>query len=129
VPLEATLIPLDQLIPELLLALGGAFLLGNVAAYVRLRPAWREAKQSKRAPAGRDGAEGPADGAEGGGRRSSSRPAAKASGGQGAGTTQASARPAGVRTGPLPSRTRVLVNVIVGLVVTVASLAALIARG
>jgi hypothetical protein len=129
VPLEATLFPLDQLIPELLLALGGAFLLGNLAAYVRLRPAWRAAKQSKRAPAGRDGAKGASGGAEGDGRRSSSPPAAKASGGQGARTTQAGARPAGARTGPLPSRTRVLVNVIVGLVVTVASLAALIARG
>jgi hypothetical protein len=129
VPLEATLIPLDQLIPELLLALGGAFLLGNLAAYVRLRPAWRAARQNKRAPAGRGGADGASGGAEGGGRRSSSTPAAKASGGQGAGTTQASPRPPGARTGSLPSRTRVLVNIIVGLVVTVASLAALIARG
>jgi hypothetical protein len=119
VPLEATLIPLDQLIPELLLALGGAFLLGNLAAYVRLRSAWRETRQGKR-----EGADAAAGGAEGGGRRPSSRPAARASGVQGAGTT-----PAGARTGSLPSRTRVLVNVLVGLVVTVASLAALIARG
>jgi hypothetical protein len=124
VPLEATLIPLDQLIPELLLALGGAFLLGNLAAYVRLRSAWREARQSKHTPAEREGADAAAGGAEGGGRRPSSRPAARASGGQGAGTTRA-----GARTGSLPSRTRVLVNVLVGLVVTVASLAALIARG
>jgi hypothetical protein len=129
VPLEATLIPLDQLIPELLLALGGAFLLGNLAAYVRLRPAWREARQSKHTPAGREGADAAEGGPEGGGRRPSSRPAARASGGQGAGTTRAGARPAGARTGSLPSRTRVLVNVLVGLVVTVASLAALIARG
>ena len=106
-PLEVTLIPLDQLIPELLLALGGAFLLGNLAAYVRLRPAWREARQSKHTPAGREGADAAAGAAKGG-----------------AGTTRA-----GARTGSLPSRTRVLVNVIVGLVVTVASLAALITRG
>jgi hypothetical protein len=124
VPLEAILIPLDQLIPELLLALGGAFLLGNLAAYVRLRPAWREARQGKRTPAEREGADTAAGGAEGGGRRSSGRPAARAPGGQGTGTARA-----GARTGSLPSRTRVLVNVIVGLVVTVASLAALITRG
>jgi hypothetical protein len=94
-----------------------------------LRSAWREAKQSERAPAGRDGANGASGGVEPAGRRSSGRPAARASGGQGAGTAQAGTGPAGARIGPLPSRTRVLVNVIVGLVVTVASLAALIARG
>ena len=41
------MIPLNQLIPECLLALGGAFLLGNLAAYIRLRPAWREAKRAR----------------------------------------------------------------------------------
>jgi hypothetical protein len=40
-------IPLNQLIPECLLALGGAFLLGNLAAYIRLRPAWRDAKRAR----------------------------------------------------------------------------------
>ena len=41
------MIPLNQLIPECLLALGGAFLLGNLAAYIRLRPAWRDAKRAR----------------------------------------------------------------------------------
>jgi len=41
-------IPLNQLVPECLLALGGAFLLGNLAAYIRLRPAWRDVKQTRR---------------------------------------------------------------------------------
>jgi hypothetical protein len=108
--LETALIPLDQLVPEFLLALGGAFLLGNLAAYLRLRSAWREARQAGR-PAAREGAGATAAGA---------RPAGpKATGG----------RAAGSKAATLPSRTRVLTNVVVGLVVTVASVAALIARG
>jgi hypothetical protein len=55
-------IPLNQLIPECLLALGGAFLLGNLAAYIRLRPAWREAK---RARGGRAAEQGPRNVANG----------------------------------------------------------------
>jgi hypothetical protein len=176
-------IPLNQLIPECLLALGAAFLLGNLAAYVRLRPAWREAKDGR-------GGQGEAPRAEGA-KRSRPDGAAKAQG-----TTEA-ARPRATRTRPgragrspsgasatddgpgnlskrsstgggpgksaskprerrpagakaaavprsnasrrvnarvreptasksLPSRTRVLVNVIIGFLVTVAALAALI---
>ncbi len=86
------MIPLNQLLPECLLALGGAFLLGNLAAYIRLRPAWRDAKQTRRG--------------QGGG------------GGRAAAKSAASTR--------LPSRARVLTNVLVGLVVSVASLASLI---
>ena len=100
---------MNQLIPEVLLALGGAFLLGNLAAYVRLRSAWREAKRERRSR-----------GAGAGGAAS----AAKAQGGK-----ARSGRAQGTKDQALPSRTRVLANVIVGLVVTVASLAALIARG
>jgi hypothetical protein len=70
-------IPLNQLIPECLLALGGAFLLGNLAAYIRLRPAWREAKQGRggQGAKGHSGAGGGGQGAKGhtgaggGGRR------------------------------------------------------------
>jgi hypothetical protein len=94
VSLEVALIPLSQLVPELLLALGGAFLLGNLAAYLRLRPAWREAKRATQSRAEAPGTKAP-----------------------------------GTRAARLPSRTRVLVNVIAGLVVTVASLAALVTRG
>jgi hypothetical protein len=70
---------------------------------VRLRPSWREAK---RPPASR------ADGGAAGGK---------------AGTKAKDAKDA--RAAALPSRTRVLANVVVGLVVTVASLAALLTRG
>jgi len=84
-------IPLNQLVPECLLALGGAFLLGNLAAYIRLRPAWRDVKQTRRD--------------------------------QGGGGARAAAKSASTR---LPSRARVLTNVLVGLVVSVASLASLI---
>jgi hypothetical protein len=111
--MEAALIPLDQLIPEFLLALGGAFLLGNLAAYIRLRSAWREAKGAGRSRA------------EGNGKAASTKTAnADASTSKVSGPKVS--RPG---TTALPSRTRVLTNVLVGLVVTVASLAALIARG
>lgn len=90
---------------------------------MRLRPAWKEAKRAGRSRASADartsaggkapvGAKAPAGSKAAGG--------AKASGGTGG---------AGAKAPPLPSRTRVLANVIVGLVVTVASLATLIARG
>ena len=75
------MIPLDQLVPELLLALGAALLLGNLAAYLRLRPQWR---------AGRPG------------------------------TTARQPRP--------PSRARVLANIAIGLVVSLAALATLVRR-
>jgi hypothetical protein len=103
---------MNQLIPEVLLALGGAFLLGNLAAYVRLRSAWREAKRERRSQG--------AGAARTGGASSG----AKAQGGK-----ARSGRAQGAKAPALPSRTRVLANVIVGLVITVASLAALIARG
>ncbi len=95
--------PLSQLVPELLLALGGAFLLGNLAAYVRLRPAWREAKRARQSHAD----------------RASDRTGAEAP----------DAKSTAARAATLPSRTRVLANVIAGLAVTVASLAALVSRG
>jgi hypothetical protein len=74
-------IPLDQLVPELLLALGAALLLGNLAAYLRLRPRWR---------AGRPG--------------------------------NAARQP------HPPSRVRVLANIAIGLVVSLAALATLVRR-
>lgn len=118
--MEAALIPLSQLVPELLLALGGAFLLGNLAAYVRLRPAWREAKQARQAQleTAPDGEGAEASGAE-------------ASGAAAAGARAGNAKAAAAKAPKprLPSRTRVLANVIAGLLVTVASLAALISRG
>jgi hypothetical protein len=98
---------------------------------VRLRPAWKEAKRAGRSRASADArtsasAKAPAGGeAPVGGKAPASGKAAggaKASGGAGAGGASAKAP-------PLPSRTRVLANVIVGLVVTAASLATLIARG
>ncbi len=112
--------PLSQLVPELLLALGGAFLLGNLAAYVRLRPAWREAKRARQSHADRasdrTGAEAPGTKAV----------AAKAGDAK---STAADAKSTAARAATLPSRTRVLANVIAGLAVTVASLAALVSRG
>jgi hypothetical protein len=160
-------IPLNQLIPECLLALGGAFLLGNLAAYIRLRPAWRDAKQGGGQRAKRDaravhgvpaaerdaraGRGVPA--AERDARAGRGVPAAKGDarvrrGGQGtkgdakvkSGGAKAAAR---TRAGSsarvnssvraptasgsrLPSRARVLANVIIGLVITVAALATLI---
>jgi hypothetical protein len=108
---------MNQLIPEVLLALGGAFLLGNLAAYVRLRSAWREAKRAGRSQgAGAARAGGAASGA-------------KARSGKARSGKAQSGRAQGAKDPALPSRTRVLANVIVGLVITVASLAALIARG
>jgi hypothetical protein len=147
-------IPLNQLIPECLLALGGAFLLGNLAAYIRLRPAWRDAKQGGGQRVKRDAGAGrgvPA--AERDARAGRGVPAAKGDarvrrGGQGtkgdakvkSGGAKAAAR---TRAGSsarvnsrvraptasgsrLPSRARVLANVIIGLVITVAALATLI---
>jgi hypothetical protein len=195
-------IPLNQLIPECLLALGAAFLLGNLAAYVRLRPAWREAKEARgrssaksrnprtgsgsarasRNPQATSGNARPTSGnrrpqranqratsgnprTESGNRRARtgepSGPAAAAKGqakteagepastGNGRSASQppdrrsagakAAAAPRSGTSGrvdarvreptsskSLPSRTRVLVNVMIGFVVTVAALAALI---
>ncbi|HYY82433.1 MAG TPA: hypothetical protein VFD04_25090 [Actinomycetes bacterium] len=70
------MIPMDELVPELLLALGAAFLLGNLAALVRARAA-----------------------------RRGGRPAV-----------------------PAPPKGRVLANIAVGLLVSVAALAALVRR-
>ena len=90
---------------------------------MRLRPAWREAKQAGSSRAGGSGRG--ADGEQrGGGRRPGGRPGARVARDKGSSNGQA-----GVRGAGLPSRTRVLANILVGLVVTVASLAALIARG
>jgi hypothetical protein len=103
---------LSQLVPELLLALGGAFLLGNLAAYVRLRPAWREAKRARSAAGEAATAPGPGTGTAG-----------KPGGAEATG-----AKPRGAKPAALPSRARVLANVVAGLLVTVASLAALVNR-
>jgi len=86
-------IPLSQLVPECLLALGGAFLLGNLAAYVRLRPAWHDARRTRRDQEG---------------------------GKQGAKSTAKS------KATRLPSQAKVLTNVLVGLVISLASLASLV---
>ena len=120
------MIPLNQLIPECLLALGGAFLLGNLAAYIRLRPAWRDAEHPRGGQAAKRGAKGTTKPRGTGSARSGG---AKAAAGPKRGTsTQVSAR---VRDptasgSKLPSRTRVLVNVLIGLVITAAALATLI---
>lgn len=164
------MIPLNQLIPECLLALGAAFLLGNLAAYVRLRPAWREAKDrrggqgdtprakgAKRSrPDGAARAQGTTEAARpratgtrpGRAGRSPSR-ASATDGGPGKSASEArERRPAGAKAAAaprsnasrrvdarvreptasksLPSRTRVLVNVMIGFLITVAALAALI---
>jgi hypothetical protein len=110
---EAAVFPLSQLVPELLLALGGAFLLGNLAAYVRLRPAWREAKRARQSHAD----------------RASDRTGAEAPGTKTVAAKAGDAKSTAARAATLPSRTRVLANVIAGLAVTVASLAALVSRG
>ncbi|HEX8860857.1 MAG TPA: hypothetical protein VGC06_17535 [Actinomycetes bacterium] len=193
------MIPLNQLIPECLLALGAAFLLGNLAAYVRLRPAWREAKEAHggrrgQAPAKRGNPRTGSSstratsnlGTGGGNARSTSgnrrpgsakpratsgnpraetgepggsaaaakgqarnRPGAPPATGNGSSASQppdrrsagakAAAAPRSGTSGrvdarvrkptpsrSLPSRTRVLVNVMIGFVVTIAALAALI---
>ena len=184
------MIPLNQLIPECLLALGGAFLLGNLAAYIRLRPAWREAKRARGGrvakqatqtvangqahasatpEAGALGAGGtePSPGRPGTERRHGASPSS--SGATRAGTARTvgadsgvsktrvtkavdpkstgsisgvskssvsksgGSKPAGGKqkatsasSTKLPSRARVLANVVVGLVITVAALATLI---
>ncbi len=173
------MIPLNQLIPECLLALGAAFLLGNLAAYVRLRPAWREAKEAGgdrrgRSPAkrgnprtgsggtratsrnlGTKGGNPRAETGEPGGSAAAAkgqarnRPGAPPATGNGSSASQPPARKrAGAKAAAapgsgtsgrvnarvreptpsrsLPSRTRVLVNVMIGFVVTIAALAALI---
>jgi hypothetical protein len=134
-------IPLNQLIPECLLALGGAFLLGNLAAYIRLRPAWRDAKQGggQRAKrdaragrgvpaakgdvrAGRGGQETKGDAkVRSGGPRAASRTRAGSSA-----RVNARVRAPTASGSRLPSRARVLANVLIGLVITVAALATLI---
>jgi hypothetical protein len=158
---EAAVIPLNQLIPECLLALGGAFLLGNLAAYIRLRPAWRDAKRGQGGEApkrnakatagttatGRSGRADPAargstgrDPAEGKSSRAQQGQARAQQGQARTGRVRAAAGPragssgrvnARVRepTGPgqrLPSRARVLTNVVIGLVISVAALATLL---
>ena len=148
------MIPLNQLIPECLLALGAAFLLGNLAAYVRLRPVWREAKEARGGRRGRSPAKSgnPRTGS-GSGRATSRNPRAtsgnrRAESGNPRARTGEPSRPAGAKAAAaprsgtsgrvnarvreptpsrsLPSRTRVLVNVMIGFVVTIAALAALI---
>jgi hypothetical protein len=180
-------IPLNQLIPECLLALGGAFLLGNLAAYIRLRPAWRDAKEGGGARGARKGRGGPvanrdAKAAEGHGGRVGTRgrggsaanegrggpaanqdaraaegradptpnlgrggPAHKGDRGgsaaaRGSGGAKAAEGPRGGSAGrvsarvreptpsgaKLPSRTRVLTNVLIGLLISLAALATLI---
>jgi hypothetical protein len=44
------MIPMDELVPELLLALGGALLLGNLAALVRSRASRRGGRQAAPGP-------------------------------------------------------------------------------
>lgn len=102
------MIPLNQLIPECLLALGGAFLLGNLAAYIRLRPAWRDAKHPRGGQAAKRGAK------------------AAAAPKRGARQVSARVRDPTASGSKLPSRTRVLVNVVIGLLITAAALATLI---
>jgi hypothetical protein len=154
------LIPLNQLIPECLLALGGAFLLGNLAAYIRLRPAWRDAKSARGGQAVKRGAGSKTTAASPG--RAARRPGETGNAGKPGQAGSAEATPG--RTGPaearrarsggvkaaagprvgssgrvsasvrkptaseskLPSRARVLANVLVGLVISVAALATLI---
>jgi hypothetical protein len=147
-------IPLNQLLPECLLALGAAFLLGNLAAYVRLRPAWREAKAAN-TRGGKPQAKGrKSDRADASAKTKETAKAATAGGatsrppGAAGKPAGARGRPAGVKAAArprsgasgrvnarvreptasksLPSRTRVLANVIIGFLVTVAALAALI---
>jgi hypothetical protein len=146
-------IPLNQLVPECLLALGGAFLLGNLAAYIRLRPAWRDAKQAQSGSAAKRDANGTAKGTRtsrttGKPSQAGSAERARGRGGSGdgppgrarSGGARAAAGPRAGSSGrvtarvreptasgsKLPSRTRVLANVLIGLVITVAALAALI---
>jgi hypothetical protein len=130
-------IPLNQLIPECLLALGAAFLLGNLAAYVRLRPAWREAKEARGGRRGRSPAKSGNPRAKSGSGRATSRNPRSTSGyppaesGNPRAKTGTSGRVNARVREPMPSRslpsqTRVLVNVIIGFVVTIAALAALI---
>ena len=169
------MIPLNQLIPECLLALGAAFMLGNLAAYIRLRPAWREARAARGGQAARRGAKGATRTDRAGASKASQAGASKTSRTGAAKTSRTSAAKATAsRTGTatpgragsaearreratargakaaaapragassrvnarvreptasgskLPSRTRVLVNVLIGLVITVAALATLI---
>jgi len=151
-------IPLNQLIPECLLALGAAFLLGNLAAYVRLRPAWREAEEARGGRRGRSPAKSanpraksgepsrPAAAAKGQAKNRPSEPPSTGNGGSASrppdrrsASAKAAAAPRSGTSGrvnarvreptpsrSLPSRTRVLVNVMIGFVVTIAALAALI---
>jgi hypothetical protein len=148
-------IPLNQLIPECLLALGGAFLLGNLAAYIRLRPAWRDAKRGNGGHATSRDAKATA-GSKAPARSGRADPTAPRSTGPDATTGRSSrarrqgqARAGRVRAadGPrvgssgrvnarvreptgmgqrLPSRARVLANVLIGLVITLAALATLL---
>ncbi len=127
------MIPLNQLIPECLLALGGAFLLGNLAAYIRLRPAWRDARQARGGQAVKRGANTRTKAART--RATANKPGAtgatggvKAAAPRNGSSRRVSARAHEPTASPskLPSRTRVLVNVLIGLLITVAALAALV---
>jgi hypothetical protein len=131
-------IPLNQLIPECLLALGAAFMLGNLAAYIRLRPAWRE---SKRTGGGQGTEQGTKQAASGAGatRAGTARTAGAGSGASGtrvtkavdaksSGSSAAARKPKGAPASgaKLPSRTRVLANVVIGLAISLAALATLL---
>jgi hypothetical protein len=138
-------IPLNQLIPECLLALGAAFMLGNLAAYIRLRPAWREAKRAGAGQGERQGGKKAANDAStsrrgaGATRAGTARTVAAGSGAsktrvakavdaKPSGSSAAVRKPKGAAASgaKLPSRTRVLANVVIGLVISVAALATLL---
>jgi hypothetical protein len=90
-------IPLNQLIPECLLALGGAYLLGNLAAYIRLRPAWRDAKEGHGGRAAKRNAKQPQD------ARAVNHGEVKGGGGRAVNATTGTRGKAG-RTGPRTGR-------------------------
>jgi hypothetical protein len=133
-------IPLNQLIPECLLALGAAFMLGNLAAFIRLRPAWREAKraggaqgaqQGKKAANGAGGTRAGTARAAGAGSGASRTRVTKAVDAKSSGSSAAARKPKGASASgasgtKLPSRTRVLANVVIGLLITLAALATLL---
>jgi hypothetical protein len=131
-------IPLNQLIPECLLALGAAFMLGNLAAYIRLRPAWREAKRAGGGQGAKQGGKKAANGAGmaragtagtvGAGSGTSRTRATKAVDAKSSGSGAAARKQAGAAASgaKLPSRTRVLANVVIGLAISLAALATLL---
>lgn len=90
---------------------------------MRLRSAWKEAKRSGHSRASADAKTSAS------GRASAAAKAPAGGRAAGASKTSGGARGAGGKAPTLPSRTRVLASVVVGLLVAAASLAALIARG